>query len=99
MLKNIYRKLEKGRATARVAPTEKRERAGQNPAPTEGYKGRGKRAVGEIGEAPPVADEASRFRGSAPIGGYDSGRQSVGTTVGNRRPLRRITRGAEERAG
>ena len=46
------------------------------------------RAVGEIGEALPVADEASRFRGSAPIGGHDRGRQSVGTTVGNRRPLR-----------
>ena len=46
------------------------------------------RVVGEIGEAPPVAEEASRFRGSAPIGGHDSGRESVGTTVGNRRPLR-----------
>ena len=45
------------------------------------------RVVGEIGEAPPVAEEASRFRGSAPIGGHDSGRESVGTTVGNRRPL------------
>ena len=47
-----------------------------------------RRVVGEIGEAPPVAGEASRFRGSAPIGGHDSGRESVGTTVGNRRPLR-----------
>ena len=46
------------------------------------------RAVEEIGEALPVAEEARRFRGSAPIGGHDSGRQSVGTTVGNRRPLR-----------
>ena len=45
-------------------------------------------AGGEIGEALPVADEASRFRGSAPIGGHNSGRESVGTTVGNRRPLR-----------
>ena len=45
-----------------------------------------KRAVGEIGEALPVAEEARRFRGSAPIGGHDSGRESVGTTVGNRRP-------------
>ena len=44
--------------------------------------------VGEIGEAPPAADEASRFRGSAPIGGHDSGRESAGTTVGSRRPLR-----------
>ena len=41
---------------------------------------------GEIGEAPPVADETSRFRGSAPIGGHDSARQSVGTTVGKRAP-------------
>ncbi len=48
------------------------------------YAGRG-----EIGEAPPVAEEASRFRGSAPIGGHDSGRESAGTTVGNRRPLRK----------
>ena len=36
MLKSIYKNSEKGWATARVAPTEKRERAGQNPAPTEG---------------------------------------------------------------
>ena len=49
-------------------------------------------AGGEIGEAPPVADEASRFRGSAPIGGYDSARQSVGTTVGKRAPPLRTTR-------
>ena len=48
------------------------------------------RAVGEIGEALPVAEEASRFRGSAPIGGHDSGRESVGTTVGNRPPLRGV---------
>ena len=48
------------------------------------------RAVGEIGEALPVAEEASRFRGSAPIGGHDSDRKSVGTTVGKRTPpLRR----------
>ena len=53
------------------------------------YMGCGKRAVGEIGEALPVAEEASRFRGSAPIGGHDSDRKSVGTTVGNRRPLRK----------
>ena len=60
------------------------------PRPTEGGKEvRCRRVVGEIGEAPPVAEEASRFRGSAPIGGHDSGRESVGTTVGNRRPLRR----------
>ena len=50
------------------------------------------RAVGEIGEALPVAEEASRFRGSAPIGGHDSDRKSVGTTVGNRRPLRTVYR-------
>ena len=49
---------------------------------------RHRRGVGEIGEAPPAADEASRFRGSAPIGGHDSGRESAGTTVGSRRPLR-----------
>ena len=53
------------------------------------YKKCGVRAVGEIGEALPVAEEASRFRGSAPIGGHDSDRKSVGTTVGNRRPLRK----------
>ena len=51
-------------------------------------RGTAKRAVGEIGEALPVADEASRFRGSAPIGGHNSGRESAGTTVGSRRPLR-----------
>ena len=51
-------------------------------APTEFARSAYGRGVGEIGEAPSVAEEASRFRGSAPIGGYDSGRQSVGTTVG-----------------
>ena len=50
-------------------------------------RGAAKRAVGEIGEALPVAEEARRFRGSAPIGGCDSRRKSAGTTVGNRRPL------------
>ena len=49
-------------------------------------------AGGEIGEAPPVADEASRFRGSAPIGGHDSARESVGTTVGKRAPPLRTAR-------
>ena len=44
------------------------------------------RAGGEIGEAPPVADAARRFRGSAPIGGHNSGRESAGTTVGKRTP-------------
>ena len=39
-------------------------------------------------QAPPVADEARRFRGSAPIGGHDGGRESAGTTVGSCRPLR-----------
>ena len=58
------------------------------PRPTgAGHGVRCRRGVGEIGEAPPVAEEASRFRGSAPIGGHDSGRESAGTTVGNRRPL------------
>ena len=56
-------------------------------------RGAVKRGVGEISEAPPVAEEASRFRGSAPIGGHNSGRESVGTTVGNRRPLRRGCKG------
>ena len=56
------------------------------------------RAVGEIGEALPVAEEASRFRGSAPIGGHDSDRKSVGTTVGNRRPLRKRYKGCNGRA-
>ena len=55
-------------------------------------------AGGEIGEAPPVAEEASRFRGSAPIGGYDSARQSVGTTVGKRAPPLRTTRNTPSRA-
>ena len=54
---------------------------------------------GEIGEAPPVADEASRFRGSAPIGGYDSARQSVGTTVGKRAPPIRTARYASVGVG
>ena len=48
-----------------------------------------RRGVGKIGEAPPAADEASRFRGSAPIGGHDSGRESAGTTVGGNRLARR----------
>ena len=60
-----------------------------SPRPTESEGARCRRVVGEIGEAPPVAEEASRFRGSAPIGDHDSGRESVGTMVGNRRPLRR----------
>ena len=61
------------------------------------YKGRG-RTGGEIGEAPPVADAARRFRGSAPIGGRDSGRESVGTTVGKRTPpLRKGCIGCGER--
>ena len=43
-------------------------------------------AGGEIAEALPVAEEARRFRGSAPIGSHNSGRESVGTTVGKRTP-------------
>ena len=35
----------------------------------------------EIADAPPVAEEARRFRGNAPIGGHDSGRESAGMTV------------------
>ncbi len=53
-----------------------------------------KRVVGEIAEALPAAEEARRFRGNAPIGGHDSGRQSAGTTVGNRRLLRMFTSSA-----
>ena len=56
------------------------------------------RVGGEIGEAPPAADEASRFRGSAPIGGCDSGRESAGTTVGKRAPPLRIICGRLQRA-
>ena len=88
MLKSIYKNSEKGRAGRGVRPCGEAGTGGVEPRPYGGYKRCGERAVGEIGEAPPVAEEASRFRGSAPIGGYDSGRQSVGTTVGNRRPLR-----------
>ena len=55
-------------------------------------------AGGEIGEAPPVADEASRFRGSAPIGGHDSARESVGTTVGKRAPPLRTIKNPLHRA-
>ena len=61
-------------------------------------RGAVKRGVGEIGEALPVADEASRFRGSAPIGGHKSGRESVGTTVGNRWPLRAVCKKSAGRA-
>ena len=56
------------------------------------------RVGGEIGEAPPAADEASRFRGNAPIGGCDSGRESAGTTVGKRAPPLRIICGRLQRA-
>ena len=38
----------------------------------------------EIGEAPPVAEKASRFRGSDPIGGPKRGRESADTTVSSR---------------
>ena len=65
---------------------------GQGPCALPWVREKPVRAVGEIGEALPVADEASRFRGSAPIGGHDSDRESVGTTVGNRRPLRTVYR-------
>ena len=56
------------------------------------------RVGGEIGEAPPAADEASRFRGSAPIGGCGSGRESAGMTVGKRAPPLRIICGRLQRA-
>ena len=42
--------------------------------------------AGEIAEAPPAADEARRFRGSAPAVGRVSGRESAGTTVGRHGP-------------
>ena len=48
----------------------------------------------EIGEAPPVADAARRFRGSAPIGRHDRAGESDGTTVLPRR-LSRIFRDRE----
>ena len=51
--------------------------------------------VGESAEALPVADEARRFRGSAPIGGRASARESAGATVG-KRPLGRPTEGGCE---
>ena len=35
---------------------------------------------GESGAAPPVADAASRFQGSAPFGGHECGRQTAGAT-------------------
>ena len=44
------------------------------------------RLRGQFAEAPPVADEARRFRGSAPAVGRDSGRESAGTTVGRHGP-------------
>ena len=45
-----------------------------------------------IAEAPPVADEARRFRGSAPAGGHDNASQPAGTTVGrNRKPLQALS--------
>ena len=50
--------------------------------------------VGEIGEAPPVADAARRFRGSAPIGWHDSAGESAGTTVLPRRLSRVFARNA-----
>ena len=47
----------------------------------------------EIAEAPPVADAARRFRGSAPIGGHDSGCRLDGTTVLPRRHSRIFAKG------
>ena len=41
---------------------------------------------GEIAEAPPAAEEARRFRGSAPAGGHDNACLSAGTTVGRHGP-------------
>ena len=54
----------------------------------------------EIAEAPPVADAARRFRGSAPIGGHDSGRESAGTTVGqSQRPRSKLGASAVKQRG
>ena len=39
----------------------------------------------ESTEAPPVADEARCFRGSAPVGGRVSAREPVGATVTSRK--------------
>ena len=61
------------------------EKMGRDDGGSEPSAASGRRS-GEIAEAPPVAEEARRFRGSAPIGGHDSGRESVGTTVGKRAP-------------
>ena len=49
---------------------------------------------GESGAAPPVADAASRFQGSAPFGGRECGRQTAGATGKSpKRCLRQIKRG------
>ena len=49
---------------------------------------------GESGAAPPVADAASRFQGSAPFGGHECGRQTAGATGKSpKRCLRQIKRG------
>ena len=72
--------------------------ASGTPPPTQVFRNfrrgdpRGRPQAGK--SAPPVADEASRFRGSAPIGGHDSARESVGTTVGKRTPPLRTTNNA-----
>ena len=39
------------------------------------------RSAGEIAEAPPVADEARRFRGSAPVGWHDGGQETEAPTA------------------
>ena len=39
------------------------------------------RRCARIAEAPPAADKARRFRGSAPVDGHDSACQPAGTTV------------------
>ena len=46
------------------------------------------RPIGESGAAPPVADAASRFQGSAPFGGHECGRRTAGATRA-RRPCRK----------
>ena len=55
--------------------------------------------VGESAEALPVADKARRFRGSAPIGGRVSARESAGATVGKRPSGRPVVHPPQGRRG
>ena len=44
---------------------------------------------GESGAAPPAADAASRFQGSAPFGGHECGRRTAGATRAQPRSTRK----------